>query len=78
MPNADTLRRAEQARREGKAPTTQDSKTFVQEGIEHVRRGPHRGVRSMHESFRLTARTRDVLNEGTTSLKGIRYYSADT
>ena len=40
MPERQTLRRAEQARREGKATTTQASE-FVREEMEHVRRGKH-------------------------------------
>jgi hypothetical protein len=44
MPEQKTLRRARQAKREGKAPTTQAGE-FVREEIEHVRKGKH-GARS--------------------------------
>ena len=44
MPEKQTLRRARQAKREGKAPSTQAGE-FVREEIEHVRRG-RRGARS--------------------------------
>jgi hypothetical protein len=47
MPEPATLRRAEQARREGKAPMTQAGE-FVREEIEHVRSGKH-GARSMKQ-----------------------------
>ena len=44
MPELETLRRAERARQEGKAPMTQAGE-FVREEIEHVRTGKH-GARS--------------------------------
>jgi hypothetical protein len=47
MPEPETLRRAEQARRAGKAPMTQAGE-FVREEIEHVRSGKH-GARSMKQ-----------------------------
>jgi len=47
MPERQTLRRAERARRQGKAPMTQAGE-FVREEIEHVRSGRH-GARSMRQ-----------------------------
>jgi hypothetical protein len=47
MPEPETLRRAERARREEKAPMTQAGE-FVREEIEHVRSGKH-GARSMKQ-----------------------------
>ena len=47
MPELETLRRAERARRQGKAPMTQAGE-FVREEIEHVRSGKH-GARSMKQ-----------------------------
>jgi hypothetical protein len=47
MPELETLRRAERARRAGKAPMTQ-AREFVREEIEHVRSGKH-GARSMKQ-----------------------------
>lgn len=47
MPDPETLHRAEQARREGKAPMTQAGE-FVREEIEHVRSGKH-GAQSMKQ-----------------------------
>jgi hypothetical protein len=44
MPEKETLKRAEQDKREGKAPSTQAGE-FVREEIEHVREGKH-GARS--------------------------------
>ena len=44
MPEKETLERAEQDKREGKAPSTQAGE-FVREEIEHVREGKH-GARS--------------------------------
>jgi hypothetical protein len=44
MPEKKTLERAQKAKREGKAPTTQAGE-FVREEIEHVREGKH-GARS--------------------------------
>jgi len=47
MPEPETLRRAELARRRGKSPMTQAGE-FVREEIEHVRSGKH-GARSMKQ-----------------------------
>jgi hypothetical protein len=44
MPERQTLKRARQAKREGKSPSTQAGE-FVREEIEHVREGKH-GARS--------------------------------
>jgi hypothetical protein len=44
MPEKRTVQRAQKAKREGKAPTTQAGE-FVREEIEHVREGKH-GARS--------------------------------
>ena len=44
MPEKETLERAEEDKREGKAPSTQAGE-FVREEIEHVREGKH-GARS--------------------------------
>jgi hypothetical protein len=49
MPEKETLRRAQQDAREGKAPTTQASE-FVREEIDHVREGKH-GVRSAKQAI---------------------------
>jgi hypothetical protein len=49
MPEQETLRRAEQDRREGKAPTTQAGE-FVREEIHHVREGKH-GARSTKQAI---------------------------
>jgi hypothetical protein len=49
MPEKQTLRRARQAKREGKAPSTQAGE-FVREEIEHVRRGKH-GARSTKQAI---------------------------
>ena len=49
MPERKTLERARQARREGKAPTTQAGE-FVREEIEHVREGKH-GARSTKQAI---------------------------
>jgi Family of unknown function (DUF6496) len=49
MPEKETLKRAQQDKREGKAPTTQAGE-FVREEIEHVRRGKH-GVRSTKQAI---------------------------
>lgn len=40
MPEKETLRRAAQDRKEGKAPSTQAGE-FVREEMEHVRKGKH-------------------------------------
>jgi hypothetical protein len=42
MPERETLRRAEQDKREGKAPSTQAG-DFVREEIHHIREGKHGG-----------------------------------
>ena len=44
MPEKETLRRAEKAKREGKAASTQAGE-FVREEVEHIREGKH-GARS--------------------------------
>lgn len=44
MPEKKTIKRAQRAKRQGKAPTTQAGE-FVREEMEHVRRGKH-GARS--------------------------------
>lgn len=49
MPERKTLERAEQDRREGKAPTTQAGE-FVREEFEHVREGKH-GARSPKQAI---------------------------
>jgi hypothetical protein len=49
MPEKETVRRARQDAREGKAPTTQAGE-FVREEIEHVREGKH-GVRSPKQAI---------------------------
>jgi hypothetical protein len=49
MPERKTLKRAQKARREGKAPTTQAGE-FVREEIEHVREGKH-GARSAKQAI---------------------------
>jgi hypothetical protein len=49
MPEQQTLKRARQAKREGKAPTTQAGE-FVREEIEHVREGKH-GARSTKQAI---------------------------
>jgi hypothetical protein len=49
MPEKKTLERAQKAKREGKAPTTQAGE-FVREEIEHVRKGKH-GVRSAKQAI---------------------------
>src|SRR6195256_4495889 len=49
MPEKKTLKRAQKARREGKAPTTQAGE-FVREGIEHIRAGKH-GARSAKQAI---------------------------
>jgi len=40
MPEKNTIERARQAKRQGKAPTTQAGE-FVREEMEHVKRGKH-------------------------------------
>jgi uncharacterized protein DUF6496 len=49
MPSKTTLKRARQAARQGKRPTTQAGE-FVREEIEHVRRGKH-GARSTKQAI---------------------------
>src|SRR5712671_2496664 len=49
MPDKETLERAEQDEREGKAPSTQAGE-FVKEEIEHVREGKH-GARSTKQAI---------------------------
>jgi uncharacterized protein DUF6496 len=49
MPEKETLERAEQDRREGKAPSTQAGE-FVREEIAHVREGKH-GARSTKQAI---------------------------
>jgi hypothetical protein len=49
MPEKETLERAEQDKKEGKAPSTQAGE-FVREEIEHVREGKH-GARSTKQAI---------------------------
>src|SRR5919106_6212852 len=49
MPERETKRRAQRAKQEGKAPSTQAGE-FVREEIEHVRRGKH-GARSTKQAI---------------------------
>jgi uncharacterized protein DUF6496 len=49
MPEKKTLERAQRAKREGKAPTTQAGE-FVREEIEHIREGKH-GARSTKQAI---------------------------
>jgi hypothetical protein len=49
MPEQKTLKRARQAKREGKAPSTQAGE-FVHEEIEHIREGKH-GARSAKQAI---------------------------
>lgn len=49
MPWKTTLKRAQQDKREGKAPTTQAGE-FVREEMEHIRRGKH-GARSARQAI---------------------------
>lgn len=49
MPEKKTIERAKQAKREGKAPSTQAGE-FVREEIEHVREGKH-GARSTKQAI---------------------------
>src|SRR6059036_4378813 len=49
MPEKETLERAEEDKREGKAPSTQAGE-FVHEEIEHVREGKH-GARSTKQAI---------------------------
>ena len=49
MPETETLRRAEQDKREGKAPSTQAGE-FVREEMHHIREGKH-GARSTKQAI---------------------------
>jgi hypothetical protein len=49
MPEKETLERAEEDKREGKAPSTQAGE-FVREEIEHIREGKH-GARSAKQAI---------------------------
>jgi len=49
MPEKETLERAEEDKREGKAPSTQAGE-FVREEIEHIRHGKH-GARSTKQAI---------------------------
>lgn len=49
MPEKETLERAKQDKREGKAPSTQAGE-FVREEIEHIREGKH-GARSTKQAI---------------------------
>jgi hypothetical protein len=49
MPERNTVKRARQAKREGKAPTTQAGE-FVREEMEHIREGKH-GARSTKQAI---------------------------
>jgi hypothetical protein len=49
MPEKETLRKARQDKREGKAPSTQAGE-FVHEEIEHIRHGKH-GARSNRQAI---------------------------
>src|SRR5262249_37297390 len=49
MPEKRTIERARQAKREGKAPTTQAGE-FVRETMEHIRQGKH-GARSTKQAI---------------------------
>jgi hypothetical protein len=49
MPEQETLKRAEEDRREGKAPTTQAGE-FVREEMHHIREGKH-GARSAKQAI---------------------------
>lgn len=49
MPDKQTIERAEQDRREGKAPTTQAGE-FIREEIHHIREGKH-GARSAKQAI---------------------------
>src|ERR671915_521983 len=50
MPEKQTLERAKQAKRRGKAPTTTQSGEFVREEMHHVRKGKH-GARSAKQAI---------------------------
>ena len=49
MPEKETIRRAEEDKREGKAPSTQAGE-FVKEEIDHIREGKH-GARSTKQAI---------------------------
>jgi hypothetical protein len=49
MPEKKTVKRAQRAKREGKAPSTQAG-AFVEEEIEHIREGKH-GARSTKQAI---------------------------
>ena len=49
MPEKETLRRAKEDKREGKAPSTQAGE-FVREEIDHIREGKH-GARSTEQAI---------------------------
>ena len=49
MPEKETIRKAREDKREGKAPSTQAGE-FVHEEIEHIRRGKH-GARSAKQAI---------------------------
>src|SRR5258707_11156782 len=49
MPEKETLARAQEDKREGKAPSTQAGE-FVREEIEHIRAGKH-GIRSTKQAI---------------------------
>lgn len=49
MPESKTIKRAQKAKRAGKAPSTQAGE-FVREEIEHVRKGKH-GARSSKQAI---------------------------
>src|SRR5215470_10417279 len=49
MPEKKTIKRARQAKREGKAPSTQAGE-FVRETMEHIRKGKH-GARSTKQAI---------------------------
>lgn len=49
MPESQTIKRAQKAKRAGKAPSTQAGE-FVREEIEHVRKGKH-GARSAKQAI---------------------------
>src|SRR4051794_3604035 len=49
MPEKKTIKRAREAKREGKAPSTQAGE-FVREEIEHIRKGKH-GARSARQAI---------------------------
>jgi len=49
MPEKETIRRAQQDKREGKAPSTQAGE-FVKEEMDHIREGKH-GARSTKQAI---------------------------